>query len=176
MIGAAGRLLDIVVATNVQRSALAILRATTLQPLDEDAALAAVEAIDDKEAAKDALRHLRNIHLVKRVPSDDGRVVYFNPNVWTGHDQQFVEAALRAEDAKAQQHVGALNIGDHSALVQFFLEDVVDGFGVLAPAVAAVADALGFVVWSTPTFVDLGFSTNSALMCVAHTKDALPQG
>lgn len=108
LIGAAGRLLDIVLATNVQRSALAILRATTLQPLDEAAALAAAEAVGDEEAAKDALRHLCNIHLVKRVTSDDGRVVYFNPNVWVGHDQQFVEAALRAEDAKAQQHVGAL--------------------------------------------------------------------
>lgn len=108
LIGAAHRLLDIVLATNLQRAALAILRATTLQPLDENAALASAEAIGDEESAKDALRHLCNIHLVKRVRSDDGRVVYFNPNVWIGNDQQFLDAALRAEDAGAQRHIGAL--------------------------------------------------------------------
>lgn len=108
LIAAAGRLLDIVLATNVQRAALAILRATTLQPLDEGAALAAAEHIGDEAAAQDALRHLCNIHLVKKVRSDDGRVVYFNPNVWIGNDQDFVHAALRAEDANAQRHVGAL--------------------------------------------------------------------
>lgn len=31
-----------------------------------------------------------------------------NPNVWIGNDQQFLEAALRVEDANAQRHVGAL--------------------------------------------------------------------
>ena len=108
LIGAAGRLLNMVLATNVQRAALAILRATTLQPLEEHGALEAAEGFGEDEAAVDALRHLERIHLVKKVTSDDGRIIYFNPNVWIGNDQQLIEAALRAEDAGARQNVGAL--------------------------------------------------------------------
>ena len=32
----------------------------------------------------------------------------FNPNVWAGGDDELTRAALRAEDAGAQAHVGSL--------------------------------------------------------------------
>jgi hypothetical protein len=60
------------------------------------------------DAAEDALRHLVAINLVREALSDDGRAVVFNPNVWIGTDASLIEAALRAEDAGARQHVGAL--------------------------------------------------------------------
>jgi hypothetical protein len=60
------------------------------------------------EAAAEALRHLTSIQLVRQVRSDDGRSVVFNPNVWAGGDDELTRAALRAEDAGARAHVGAL--------------------------------------------------------------------
>ena len=107
LINAVAQLLDIVTATPVQRAALAVLRATTLQPLPESSALEAA-AIFGEESATEALRHLQAIQLVKKVISDDGRTVVFNPNVWAGNEDSVTEAALRAEDAGAQTNVGAL--------------------------------------------------------------------
>lgn len=107
LITAAGSLLEIVAATNTQRAALAILRATTRQPLEQAAALD-VGAEFGEEPAADALRHLQAIQLVKQVHSDDGRTVYFNPNVWAGNDRDITQAALRTEDAGARRNVGDL--------------------------------------------------------------------
>jgi len=107
LIADAGRMLDIVLATPVQRAALALLRATSLQPLDESSALQAASEFGD-EAATEALRHLTSIQLARRTVSDDGRIVIFNPNVWVAGDEELTRAALRAEDAGAQAHVGAL--------------------------------------------------------------------
>jgi hypothetical protein len=101
------RLLDIVMATPVQRAALSLLRATTLQPLEESTALDAAAEFGDA-AAVEALQHLVRIQLVKKVSSDDGRIVVFNPNVWAGNQDELMRAALRAEDAGAQANVGAL--------------------------------------------------------------------
>lgn len=102
-----GMLLDIVMATAVQRAALALLRATSLQPLEESSALGAAADFGE-ESAREALRHLISIQLVRQTRSDDGRVVVFNPNVWVGGDEELTNAALRAEDAGARAHVGAL--------------------------------------------------------------------
>ena len=107
LVDAAAGLLDIVAATSVQRAALALLRATTLQPLEERTALDAAAAFGD-EAATEALRHLLAIQLIKKVTSDDGRAVVFNPNVWVGNDKVVTQAALRAEDAGVRANVGAL--------------------------------------------------------------------
>jgi hypothetical protein len=107
LIAGVSMMLDIVVATPVQRAALALLRATSLQPLETSTALHAASEFGD-EAAADALRHLISIQLVRQAQSDDGRSVAFNPNVWTGGDEELTRAALRAEDAGAQAHVGAL--------------------------------------------------------------------
>jgi hypothetical protein len=100
-------LLDMFMTTAVQRAALALLRATSLQPLEETAALqSAAEFGDDN--ARDALRHLISIQLIRRVRGDDGRFVVFNPNVWIAGDDELTRTALRAEDAGARTHVGAL--------------------------------------------------------------------
>lgn len=107
LIAQAGTVLDIFLATAVQRAALVLLRATSVQPLEKDAALGAAADFGD-EAAEEALRHLVAINLVREALSDDGRTVVFNPNVWIGNDASLVEAALRAEDAGARHHVGAL--------------------------------------------------------------------
>ncbi len=107
LIAEASRMLDIVMATPVQRAALTLLRATSLQPLEESSALQAAAGFGD-EAATQALGHLISIQLVRRANSDDGRAVVFNPNVWVSGDDQLTYAALRAEDAGAREHVGAL--------------------------------------------------------------------
>jgi hypothetical protein len=107
LIARVGEMLNIVMATPVQRSALALLRATSLQPLEESAALEAASEFGD-QAAGEALRHLISIQLVRQARSDDGRTVVFNPNVWVGGDGELTRATLRAEDAGARAHVGAL--------------------------------------------------------------------
>ena len=107
LIAEVGTMLDIVMATPVQRAALALLRATSLQPLEKSAALQAAAEFGD-EAASEALRHLISIQLVRLTLSDDGRAVVFNPNVWVAGDDELTQAALRAEDAGARAHVGAL--------------------------------------------------------------------
>lgn len=107
LVAAAPGLLDIVAATPVQRAALALLRATTLQPLEESSALDAAASFGD-EVAIEGLRHLQAIQLVRKVTGDDGRTVVFNPNVWAGNEDAVMRAALRAEDAGARANVGAL--------------------------------------------------------------------
>lgn len=102
----AARLLDIVMATPVQRAALELLRATSRQPLTVDAAKEVASEWGD-EAAESALNHLESINLVRRVEHEVDRPVVFNPNIWT-NDQQVVRAALKAEDARANAEVGAL--------------------------------------------------------------------
>lgn len=107
LIAEVGRMLDLVMATRVQRAAMALLRATSLQPLEKSAALQAAAEFGD-EAASEAMRHLISIQLVRLTLSDDGRAVVFNPNVWVAGDDELTQAALRAEDAGARAHVGAL--------------------------------------------------------------------
>jgi hypothetical protein len=106
LVGAAGRILDIVMATPVQRAALGILRATTRQPLEREAALEAASEFGE-QAADEALRHLTTLNLVRQVTGDDGRVAVFNPNIWVG-DAEVTAAALRTEDARVRTEVGAL--------------------------------------------------------------------
>jgi hypothetical protein len=107
LIAAVGTMLDLVMATPVQRAALALLRATSLQPLEESSALHAAAEFGD-QAAAEALRHLVSIQLVRRVRGEDGRTVVFNPNIWAAGNAELASAALRAEDAGANEHVGAL--------------------------------------------------------------------
>jgi len=65
----------------------------------------AADAGGDAVAAEDAVRYLDNARLVRRVTAADGRVVLYNPNVWTQGDS-IAEAALRAADAHATSEVG----------------------------------------------------------------------
>ncbi len=102
----AGRLLEVLLATPVQRAALELIRATSRQPLTVTAALEAASA-DGDEVAEQALRHLVAINLVRRIELEVDRPVVFNPNIWTG-DPALSKAALRAEDARANKEVGAL--------------------------------------------------------------------
>jgi len=91
---------------SLEHSVLSILRATTMQPLlVEDALQVAADAGGDAVAAEDAVRYLDNARLVRRVTAADGRVVLYNPNVWTQGDS-IAEAALRAADAHATSEVG----------------------------------------------------------------------
>lgn len=92
--------------TSVEFAALELLRATTRQPLEKDAALQAAAAYGD-ESAEEALRHLVNIRLVKEMTAADGRSAVYNPNIWTD-DAAVTEAALRTEDARVRNEVGAL--------------------------------------------------------------------
>lgn len=106
LLNSVARLLDLVLATPVQRAAMALLAATSLQPLERTAALQSAAAFGD-EAAEDALRYLTAILLVREVRGDDGRAVVFNPNIWVD-DEKVARAALRAEDARVNREVGAL--------------------------------------------------------------------
>jgi hypothetical protein len=112
LIMAAPRVLDILMVGPVERAALALLGATVLQPLlVEDALHAAAVAEGVKghdQAAEDALRHLTGTGLIRRVDSEDGRAVLYNPNVWTQGDDALAKAALKAADARATVEVGAL--------------------------------------------------------------------
>lgn len=109
LISAGPAVLDMVAVEAVERAALHLLRATTMQPLLADEALAgATAAADDRElAAVSALRHLTGVRLIRKVTAEDDREVLYNPNVWTQGDH-IAEAALKAADAKATGEVGAL--------------------------------------------------------------------
>lgn len=111
LVKAAGTVLDILLTTPAERAALALLRATSLQPLEIDEALsiAAEEAkiIGNAEAVEDAARYLKHTGLVREVTADDGRKVFYNPNVWTQGDE-IAATALKAADAQATKEVGAL--------------------------------------------------------------------
>jgi hypothetical protein len=106
LINDAARLLDILMPTSIQRAALGLLRATSRQPLTVEAAKQAVSEWGE-EAAEAALGHLESINLLRRIEREVDRPVVFNPNIWT-NEPQAAEAALRAEDARANAAVGAL--------------------------------------------------------------------
>ncbi|MFD9356467.1 hypothetical protein [Streptomyces sp. NPDC060031] len=112
LIMAAPKVLNILMVGPVERAALALLGATVLQPLlVEDALQIAAVAEGVKghdQAAEDALRHLTGTGLIRRVDSEDGRSVLYNPNVWTQGDEALAKAALKAADARATTDVGAL--------------------------------------------------------------------
>lgn len=109
VVAAGPRVLDMLATAPVERAALALLRTTTIQPLLSDEALegATTAAGGDEEATESALRHLIGVRLIRKVQTDDGREVLYNPNVWTQGDQ-IADAALKAADAKATAEVGAL--------------------------------------------------------------------
>lgn len=102
----AARLLDILLVSSVQRSALELIRITTRQPLPVGTAIEAA-AHWGEESAIAALEHLEAVNLVRRVEHEVDRPVVFNPNIWT-NDQQAATAALRAQDARASTEVAAL--------------------------------------------------------------------
>lgn len=106
LINDAVNLLDHLGASDLERAALVILRATSLQPLTEEAAKQAGSVHGD-EAASQAIEHLTAVGLLRRIEREVDRPVVFNPNIWT-NDEQVVTAALRAEDARANTEVGAL--------------------------------------------------------------------
>lgn len=106
LLGSVDRLLGIMMTSPVERAVLALLRATSVQPLERDAALQHAAAHGD-QAAEDALHCLISINLVREVTAEDGRRVVFNPNIWVG-DAEATKAALKAEDARVNAEVGAL--------------------------------------------------------------------
>ncbi|WP_406379807.1 hypothetical protein [Streptomyces sp. NBC_01618] len=112
LIMATPKLFRVLMVGPVELAALALLRATTLQPLLEQDALQAAATADGvkghDEAADAALRHLTHTGLIRRVIADDGREVLYNPNVWTQGDDSVAKAALKAADARATAEVTAL--------------------------------------------------------------------
>lgn len=96
--------LAITMPSAVERAALRIMRATSLQPL-ESIAIAAVVEDQDEVIADEAARHLIALRLLRSAEADD-RTVLFNPNIWA--DEGIVLAALMVEDARIRSEVGAL--------------------------------------------------------------------
>lgn len=90
-----------------ERAALIVLRETSRLPLTLDAAMELASASTSEEAARSALDTLSAVQLVRKVKTDDGREVVFNPFIWQG-DTELSRAALRAEDSRARKEVGAL--------------------------------------------------------------------
>jgi hypothetical protein len=111
LVAASAKVLNVLMAGPAERAALAILRATTIQPLlmaDVLEAAHAVEGVSSvPESAENAVRHLMHTDLVREVAADDGRTVLYNPNVWT-QGEDVIQAALRAADARGTKEVGAL--------------------------------------------------------------------
>lgn len=115
LMASASKILGVLGATTAELAALAVLRATTLQPLVLTEAVevgALAEGITGvpagEEAAEQAIRHLTAVGLVQSALTDaDDRQVIFNPNVWTS-SPDLANAALRAADARATGEVTAL--------------------------------------------------------------------
>lgn len=111
LVAASQQVLQILMVSASDRAALALLRATSIQPLLRDDALQAASAADgvaeDPQAAEDAVRYLKYTDLLREVRADDGRVVLYNPKIWTQGDG-IVQAALKAADAHGTREVGAL--------------------------------------------------------------------
>ena len=108
LVNAVPALMNMLMVGATARAALALLRATTLQPLlTVDALHGACADGTDEESATTAVRYLATLGLIRRVVADDGREVLYNPNVWTQGDS-IADAALRAADARATPEVGAL--------------------------------------------------------------------
>jgi len=106
LLNAGPRLLATVGLDAFQSAALGLLEATTLQPLEQEAALDAVAEFG-AEAAQNALDCLAALNLVFCLTADDGRSAVFNPNVWVDKEAA-TQAALRTEDANVRREVGAL--------------------------------------------------------------------
>lgn len=109
LVAAATNILDISEADKVQRAALVMLRATTLQPLLRDDALshaAETAACSDMET-ESAMSHLIAVGLIRVSSLDAERDVVYNPNVWTQGDG-IATAALKAADAKATGEIQGL--------------------------------------------------------------------
>lgn len=108
---AAPVLLETVMASADERAALALLRATALQPLLVDEALQMASTADgvggSQQSSETALRHLTHTGLIRRVVAADGREVLYNPNIWVQGDS-IAQAALRAADARGTSEVTAL--------------------------------------------------------------------
>jgi hypothetical protein len=109
LVAAAPRVLDVSNVGSVERAALAVLRATTIQPLVRTDALeiGSTAGAGDGEAAESAVRHLVALGLVRIASVDSDRDVLYNPNVWT-QGEDIAAAALRAADAGATKEVQAL--------------------------------------------------------------------
>lgn len=109
LIAAAPRLLEVAQVSSVELASLAILRATTLQPLMQADALetGSQAASGETEPAEDAVRHLTAIQLIRSSSTDSERDVLYNPNIWTQSDQ-IANAALRAADAHGTKEIQAL--------------------------------------------------------------------
>jgi hypothetical protein len=109
LVAAAPQLLDIANVGALERAALAVLRATTMQPLLREDALEAASAAagSDASAAEAAVRHLAAVGLVRVTSVDGDRDVLYNPNVWT-QGETIAAAALKAADANATKEVQAL--------------------------------------------------------------------
>lgn len=109
LIKASDQVLSVLMTGPSEIAALAILRATTIQPLLLEGALQAAtvaEGVED-EHAENAVRYLEHTGLIRKVTSADGRIVMYNPNVWTQGDE-IAQSALRAADARGTKEVGAL--------------------------------------------------------------------
>lgn len=100
------KVLAMVSLSALGRAALAILKSTTLLPLERNSALQSAAEFGD-EVAEAALRALEAINLVREVHADDGRTVVFNPNVWK-NAAEVTNAALRVEDSRIKTEVGSL--------------------------------------------------------------------
>lgn len=111
LVAASDKVFQMLMVSPSNLAALAVLRATSIQPLVRDDALHAASAApgvaEDPEAAEDAIRYLRYTDLLREVNSDDGRIVLYNPKIWT-QGEDVIQAALRAADARGTQEVGAL--------------------------------------------------------------------
>jgi hypothetical protein len=107
LVALADSILAIANPTSLELAALNILRDTTAQPLVEQVAISSVTSQSSEEDAREAIRHLIAIGLTRRVTTDDGKSVLFNPNIWVG-DAGIIRAALKTEDDRIRLEVGSL--------------------------------------------------------------------
>lgn len=119
LIRAADTVLDISAPTPIERAALVLMRETSRMPLTLDAATDVAVRDASEQEVDQAFRALAAVSLIRVVRADDGREVAFNPFIWQG-EEEIVAAALRTEDARARQEIGALieEIADRPGMPQ----------------------------------------------------------
>lgn len=107
LVEAAPQVLAIAQISDLEQAALAVIRATTVQPLLRSEALEVASKKANDSDSEAAVHHLIALQLIRVGSIDSERDVLYNPNVWTQGDK-IIKAALRAADAGATKEIGAL--------------------------------------------------------------------
>ncbi len=87
-------IVDIAMPEPLERTAMEVLRQTTLMPITLHTALETCAPLGPEELAQRAIENLQSLHLCALQKSADGDEILFNPNVWAV-DKDHTHAAVQ---------------------------------------------------------------------------------